>query len=472
MKQSTVFANVKFAKDYSLKLRWTPFVLVAIAAMVNVEIALNTPFNFHPDEIMHADAICYFESHWWPPPLNSDEILYSPDGWSRVYNGEIVYLIYGKLSALTRSITSRVFAAQPIVSSPPYSLYRIYLPVVFRVPNCIMSPLIYRLFNVGLLTVTLFVLFLKGRRNVWLFVVGLIVLCIPQVLYIYAYANSDAWGLSISLWLFLFVLTTKARIGSPRYAILLGLLVGLLLLCKLTFWLSLSWYSVLVGAQYFQQRQQSALSLSFKQTMVFVAILFATILLMIAPIKLIYPLGQGDWDAEVEQMREIRAWNDFKPSVLTRPGYRLAAKGESIIVVLNNRHWFETTLKSFYGIFGHLNVVLPSWIYIVALGIFILNMGLTIGAVWSKWSLLNLMTKALIISAPFSILLNIAASLYNSWVYDFQPQGRYLFSSLVPFVILLAGTVYVENKWSITLRVITWLASYVLCTYVLVTYVV
>jgi len=313
-------------------------------------------------------------------------------------------------------------------------------------------------------------MFLKGRRNAWVLACGLILLCIPQILYIYAYANSDAWGLSVSVVFFVFLLTTKTQINSPRYAILLGFFVGLLLLSKETFWLSLPWAGVLVGTQYFQQRRQNVLRLSFKQIAILGGIFIITVLVIIAPLKLIYPLTQGDWNVRVEQMREIRAWNDFKPSILMSPGYRLSAKGEPITVILHNRHWYAASMKSFYGVFGHFTVILPDWIYIVALGILVLNVVLTISIVCSKWSLLDLGMKAMVIFAPFSVLLNVAASVYNSWTYDFQPQGRYLFSSVVPLTVLLTATVPVENKQYITLRVISWLISYGLCMYVLIHY--
>jgi len=324
--------------------------------------------------------------------------------------------------------------------------------------------------NVGLFLITLLVIFLRGRRDALGIVFGLILLCIPQVLYIYAYANSDAWGLSISIFLFIFLLTTKAKIGSQRYAIVLALLVGLLLLSKESFWVSLSWGGVLVGAQYFQQQKQNALKLSFGQMTTSLVIFFIIVFLIIAPLKLIYPLTQGDWDTKVEEMKEIRSAIDAKPSNITRPGYHLAARHEPITVIILNRYWFEASMKSFYGVFGYFTVILPDWIYVVALAILVLNMGMTIGMAWSKWSLLTLVTKALIICAPFSILLNIAASIYSSWTYDFQPQGRYLFSSIIPLAVLLAGTVSTETKKCITLRVISWLVCYGLCIYVLISY--
>lgn len=174
--------------------RWGFLIPIVIAVFITLQIALNTPFNFHPDEIMHADAICYFESRWWPPSLNSDEILYSPYGWSRLYTGEVVYLLYGKIRVLIKPIVSRVLTA----TSPTLLLqqisFQIFLPVIFREPPCVMAYQVYRIVNVGLFLFTLLIVFFRGRTEPQWVAFGLLLLCVPQVLYIYAYVNSDAWG--------------------------------------------------------------------------------------------------------------------------------------------------------------------------------------------------------------------------------------------------------------------------------------
>jgi len=209
--------------------------------------------------------MCYFESHWWPPALNQDGLLYSPDGWSRVYNGEMVYLLYGKMGAWIKPIATAAFNANAITSAIPSRRHSIFLPVVFLSGRCTTIYQIYRLLNVLLLGLTLLFLFLSGRKHVLVAIVGLTLLCIPQVLYIYSYANSDAWGLSVSIFLSIFLLATPIPIGSSRYGVALGVLIGVLLLSKATFWLSLSWAIVLIGSRYVQQQKDEASSLSSKQ---------------------------------------------------------------------------------------------------------------------------------------------------------------------------------------------------------------
>jgi hypothetical protein len=454
-------------RPYEHKAHWFYLAPITIAIFIVVQIALSTDFNVHPDEAVHLDAMCYFESHSWPPSLNHDGLLYSPDGWSRVYNGELVYLIYGRAGTWIRPLAEAIqntYATPPLTEPQPY---HVLLPMIFSPPHCATLYQIYRLLNVLLLIVTLVSVFLGGRRNVLVTVVGLTMLCLPQVLYIYAYANSDAWGLSASIFLFVFLLTTKAEIGSNRYGIMLGVIIGLLILSKETFWLSMSWAVALIGTKYIQRRKYVGYSPSLKRLGGFFGVVALTVLLVIAPLKIVYPLSQGNWRVRTEQMREARSWLDFQPSAPTNSGYRLASKGESIDVITSNPTWFEASIKSFYGYFGHMVVMLPNWVYLTALTIGMLNITLSAGVAMFQWPLLNPNTKALMVVAPLCILLSIAASLYNSWTYDFQPQGRYLFSSVIPLAMLLAGTVEVENRWCIRFRAVSWLAGFTLCMYVL-----
>jgi len=158
--------------------------LITLAITLTSLIAIGTYYRAHPDEYYHADAFRFFEQHWWPPDLNSSEVIYSPQGWSRVYTGEIVYLAFGKVSRVIQ-----------LFWSPENGTF-----------------LIYRFSNVGLFLLTLGALFFTHCRWIDIQVLGLVFVCIPQVHYLYAYANSDAFGLSMGVFLFLLaaVMTDRA----------------------------------------------------------------------------------------------------------------------------------------------------------------------------------------------------------------------------------------------------------------------
>ena len=136
-------------------------VVIIVAVIVCSAIAWSTFSNAHPDEVVHIDAIQFFEQSWWPPDLNHEGLLYSEYGWSRVYTGEVVYLLYGKLSVLL----------QPIIAEQLEDYQR------------------YQFFNIALFACTLAVLFFNRCRWIDLTAIGALLCAIPQVYYLYSYVK-------------------------------------------------------------------------------------------------------------------------------------------------------------------------------------------------------------------------------------------------------------------------------------------
>ncbi len=56
---------------------------------------------------------------------------------------------------------------------------------------------------------------------------------------------------------------------------------------------------------------------------------------------------------------------------------------------------------------------------------------------------------------------------YNSWTYDLQPQGRYLFAAIIPLGLLFGGTINYEGRWVRTIRAAAWVLLSLLSLYVL-----
>ena len=416
---------------------------------------------------MHLDAFCYFEQHWWPPALNSDGLLYSPDGWSRVYNGEAVYLLYGKLGALIRWVVRWIEYApiESVQRTIDYRAYQLYLPLIFsrtvsHTDQCVSSLLIYRLLNSFLLLVTLSLLFSVGRRHNWATWIGILMLCTPQVIYIYSYANSDAWGLSSAVFLFMFAITQRKLLTSYRKLLALGGLTGLLLLSKEPFWISLLFsYSLIIWhcMEDYGRRLWSQGRLPSLKAVALVAIVAVA---LIAPWRIAYPLTQRGYSEAVEQMREVRARVDFKPSSPTNSGYRLASKGVGFTRLLTDRIWMEQSAKSFYGVFGYLTVLLPKWVYELVFAILGLNLLLTVRPLLWQWRFWTAADKVFYSIAIVSVAVSVFASLYNSWTYDYQPQGRYLLSSIIPLGLLLCGPIDMESQRIRTIRTIGWVILY------------
>src|SRR5262249_51410925 len=138
-----------------------------------------------------------------------------------------------------------------------------------------------------LFAATLAGLFLLGWRQSWAAAVALVMLCLPQVIYIYGYANSDAWGLTCALALMTYGLGVQRPLTSWRRALLLGGLCALVMLSKLTMWVAIPF--ALTAATWRLWRER-ALNWPAAGRAALGAALAG---LMLAPTLVIYPLSQG-----------------------------------------------------------------------------------------------------------------------------------------------------------------------------------
>jgi len=297
------------------------FILVvfSLAVISAIQIARQTRFDAHPDELAHVGGFCYFENQLWPPDLNADGLIYCDYGWSRVYDRQLVYLLYGQLAHLGRTVAGMDPEVRTATDTNEAQAGSQQLtPLALSWSTCRDRAAVivggYRTFNIALFSITLFILFLAGHKHPWAWLIGLTMVCIPQVIYLYAYANSDAWGLSMSVFLFVFVLTRVDSLFRSRWNLLgLAVLTGLVILSKETFWAALPLIYLLVGWSLYLEWQREHMTALRRAAFSLVAVAVVTILI-VAPMRVYYPLTQGDFAAKVEAMREMRAAQDFKPS--------------------------------------------------------------------------------------------------------------------------------------------------------------
>ena len=137
-----------------------------------------------------------------------------------------------------------------------------------------------------------------------------------------------------------------------------------------------------------------------------------------------------------------------------------------------DKSWRINTLKSFYGWFGYMTVLSPEPVYVMAAGLGILMVTLTLGTLISHWNQVQVRSRLLTILAPGAILINILISMYASWVRDYQPQGRYLFASIVPLACLLGVTYEVEEHRLQVVRKVIWMLLLLLNVYILWDFVI
>lgn len=393
---------------YAIALRW---IMTGVVVGIALIVAIYTPLDVHPDELTHFEAFKYFQGRFFPPDIGADGVWYDRYGLSRVYYKELVYIIYGNLAKLLQVL----FGLQPTF-------------------------LTYRLFNIVLLCITLLVIFTVKLNTFPCDRIGFVLLCIPQIIYLYTYVNSDAWALSLSI--FLFILVTwlwEQPFEHWSYQSIAGLaiLTGLLLVAKQNFYLSLVLPYSLLGLKLARAWSQGNLNTKFLRLLLVWGLL---ILIIAAPLQIIYPISQGNYQAAIARIREEKAMPGLKPSQPTGD-LQLQDQGYTYADLIVKRPWLPITAQSFWGVYGYFRVFNPVWMYKVVLYCAIGLLGLTgLTLFTTRILFVNAFLTVCLCLAPVVILLNLMLSLHNSLTIDFQPQGRYLFPSFVAIAILGVGT--------------------------------
>lgn len=131
-----------------------------------------------------------------------------------------------------------------------------------------------------------------------------------------------------------------------------------------------------------------------------------------------------------------------KPSTLLTP----QKEGISLINMLFVKGWVKETFKSFIAIYGYMSLIAPFFNYtfyeiLIVLGVIGLIFGFKKLFISNENNSLKL--NYLFI---FGIILTICLSMYYSYSSDYQPQGRYIMTSLIPIMYFL--TVGIEKTLS------------------------
>lgn len=439
--------------------------IIGLACLAAGCAALRTGFNIPPDEMHHEDAICYFETAWLAPPPNSDGLLYTLNGWNRVYTGEIAYPLLGKAAALARPLVRAAESLFPQAAVEPLGPERLFLPAITVATRCQPGVRVYRLLNVAILGVTLAWLFASGRRHPQSAVLGLTLVALPQALYLYSYANSDALALSFSLVTLAFVLGRRDLLTNWRPAVVLAVLTALVLMSKESFWFGLIPPYALVTRLALQEWRSGEPG-SRRRLVSRMLVLGALVALLTLPRT--WPwITQPDYGARLTAMMEARAARTYRPSVLAAPLYRLRDQGVPFLWVVTRLDWYRASLESAYGVFGHFTLPAPRWAFLAAGLLFAAQAAATVMAARGRWTRLDPEARLLLCVAPLMIALNVAGSLYNSWTYDYQPQGRYLLASLPALAAVLGGTIDVDGPPARRARAAGWVIVFGLAVYCL-----
>lgn len=412
-----------FRPHYVLKLCFLGAVLLSFF------MALRSDFNRHPDEVHHFKAARYYYSHFFPPQIEDPAILdsYSAYGVSYLNYQWVEYFVSGHIALVySLFITNDVLAVR-------LSIITMFL--------------------------TLAVWFLyRSRENPEEFIIPSLLLISSQVWYVFSYSNNDAFVLFIAV-------LTAYQLAYPQSllnqflssdsftkkiagGLWTGFLLGLILICKPNYYPFLIFAALWVlyqhGLRNFTQFKKYALMMLIAVSILgfrcgldiysngetnYVGISYITKF-----------FGKLEKQGKLLEYQEKIASYDCKPSTLindpanSHPDLNLMAKGTPLTKMLFEMKWFGYSLTSFVGGYGYMNIWSSKNYYAQISVVFILFFGYLIYAFIRSRDRIALSEFGITF---FCCFLTIAISIALSWIYAFQPQGRYLFPVLPMLGVLL-----------------------------------
>jgi hypothetical protein len=375
----------------------------AIVCALILSLALTSAFNAHPDEVWHTAATSYFLFDHYPathPTTQSAESL-SFYGSSYLATGDICYPIVARWTSLLSTFTDLPF--------DQLQLDRLLSVTSFAV----------------------LIWFLSRRPNQGMLVSFLVT---PQLWYIFSYANNDWFGVVVATCLILFL--NSSRLNFHRFAIT-GSVISLIRLFPMAILLILLYFSkpnywvcailCLYEPAIRLLRKNSGWSSRLRTVgfcvglallsvgSVFLKNSFAHETIRRAGLSVSPPADRGAAESIELGKRKTQTEKLFERHI-------------SLWNMLTKRQWIWLSCRSFFGDFGWMRFHLSLTYYYFAIGAFA---ALVTSALISCRIEPNFRPVVLFVSLIFAV--NTGSAIAYSWLFDLQPQGRYLFPSLLAF---------------------------------------
>lgn len=240
---------------------------------------------------------------------------------------------------------------------------------------------------------------------------------LPQLTFVSAYTNMDAFASLTSALVLYLLFKQKGSEWDFKSCLILGLSLGLLMLSKINAYILLP-----IALAWFALTQEK-----FKNALKKAVLIVGTALILISPWFTWNYIKYGDilgLSIQKQLMKEAS------------PAYKLIAY--DLKTLLFETKWLQTTFKSFWGLFDWMYLTLPNFFYAtVALlsAAAIFGFGIhffKLAPVTLKKQRLAYFT--LIIIPLTALILSLIFSLKS----DYQPQGRYLFTAIIPIFVIFA----------------------------------
>jgi len=379
-------------------------IVLAVAVALVLMVATVSQFNAHPDEYLHYEAARYYTSHWLQPPVGdpSAERTYSHHGVSYLDEPDVVYLFAGKFVSLFS-----------FTGLPPFLLARAFNFILF---------------------ILLFVILLRAGAETRVPVYAFLLLS-PQIWYVFSYFNSDAFAFFVGICLVLELFRFTRDPEGAGQAIKLGVWLGLVLLVKRNYYVLIPVVAAVAVWQAIFFLKAGRRRLWAKQWLKVALIASIVGLPRIAYQQWVNGFALGE--ARYAQVEKIAA-PGYKPGqvdeVHTPWHVHMRARGHTAWEILSTYKWPIQSFRSMVGLYGYMNILSPSWYYWAMFFVYVLLFGRL--CLPSRQLAFSDLTLTLLVMLPLVAL--AIASFLQSWIGDFQAQGRYLFPVFCVFLLLLA----------------------------------
>lgn len=415
-----IFVVLYATAPLMVNLRFVPVLLFGVWLLV-ITMAAISKENCHPDEYVHMSATAFYQDHWLPPVIDDPAIrnTFSAYGLSRLNNGEIYYLIAGKVYSFAQ---------------------------IFNIPDYL---------GLRLLNICLFgLIVLYTIRNRYARMVALPFLISSQIWYLFSYSASDAFALFFSFLAACELINPKSLLH--RYLkgggwgtnllgpSLLGILLGMIFLLKINYLPFVVFFYLVLAVKLFLTEEfywekKAAIGRV-------VLITFVGLAIFGLRVGADYYVNGFDREKKIVHLQEEMAHAWYKPSTpLEKKHASLYRKARGVTleqIVLMDR-WLEKAFRSSFGVFGYSTISGLPIFYDLVRWSGLLLMAILLASIFRSGGLIG--SGMAIAALGISVGL-IGVALLRSWVIDFQPQGRYLFPIIPVFGILYGWNYAAINR--------------------------
>lgn len=274
------------------------------------------------------------------------------------------------------------------------------------------------------------------RNQITILLLAVLVCFLPQFIFLGSYLNNDAFAVMVSG--FIIYLWIKGDQENWKYSdcVLLGISLGL---CALTYFNA---YGFILCSIIFCLTSVIKKKMSMKEIMIRVGIVFFSAFIVAGWFFIRNMiLHNGDFLGMKTMYAdgEMYALDIYKPTQRSTPKNLNYGFSKTFLEsTFSSLNWFTSSWFSFIGCFGYMVYSLPLIEYILYTVLIVLGFisGFIILCVTPN-NKMNRISRNLFINLCLSIFIPVILSMYYSWATDYQPQGRYIISCLIPLMIIV-----------------------------------